>query len=667
MVESKNLLKIFARQIHALKLKNQDLKESYQELKKRTDLFQNLIEYGVDAIFCWDPGGNIIYANQRASTLTGYSNPELLSMNMSQLFSREERRRAPLRYDRLRQGKTVITERLLTRRDGSMVSVEMNSRMMPDGTYHSFFRDISERKEADKALRVSEEKFSRVFRLSPDVIVLSRLEDGLYLEVNRGFTETLGWTSEEAVGHRTAPGDLDIWRNSEDRKKLIADITAHGEVTDLKAEFKHKDGHIVIGLMSARVIEINDTPCILSVTRDITEQVHAMEKKKAFEKQMLQVQKLESLGVLAGGIAHDFNNILTAVIGHCELAQQRLSTESPAMENLRQINMAAGRAADLANQMLAYSGKGKFVIEPLDISSIISEMMHILSVSVSKKAILRYDLARDLPSVEADATQLRQIVMNLVINGSDAIGDENGVIAISTGVMECDRSYLQNVQLEADLSPGRYVFFEVADTGCGMTQETILRIFEPFFSTKFTGRGLGMAAVLGIVRGHGGAIKIYSEVDKGSTFKVLLPSSALIPVKPAITPDVSPLNASGMVLLVDDEEIVRDIGKAMLRDFGFEIITAHDGQEALTVFRQHHRKISFVLMDLTMPHMDGEEAFRELRKIDPGVKVIICSGYNEQDVSQKFVGKGLAGFLKKPYQLQELQKMIRHLLEDSTD
>ncbi|BCL63218.1 hypothetical protein DGMP_39110 [Desulfomarina profundi] len=350
----------------------------------------------------------------------------------------------------------------------------------------------------------------------------------------------MGWTSEEAVGHRTTPGDLDIWRNSEDRKKLIADITAHGEVTDLKAEFKHKDGHIVIGLMSARVIEIDDTPCILSVTRDITEQIHAMEKKKAFEKQMLQVQKLESLGVLAGGIAHDFNNILTAVIGHCELAQQRLSTESPALENLRQINMAAGRAADLANQMLAYSGKGKFVIEPLDISGIISEMMHILSVSVSKKAILRYDLARDLPSVEADATQLRQIVMNLVINGSDAIGDENGVIAISTGVMECDRSYLQNVQLEADLSPGRYVFFEVADTGCGMTQETMLRIFEPFFSTKFTGRGLGMAAVLGIVRGHGGAIKIYSEVDKGSTFKVLLPSSTLVPVKPAITPDISP-------------------------------------------------------------------------------------------------------------------------------
>lgn len=664
MTDDKQSIISPALQISALQKENDHLRRSLQELKKRTDLFQNLIEYGVDAIFCGDSGGNIIYANQRAATLTGYSNSELLSMNISQFFSLEERCRVPLRYDRLRQGKTVITERLLTRRDGSRVPIEMNSRMMPDGTYHSFFRDISERKEADKALRVSEEKFSRVFRLSPDVIVLSRLEDGLYLEVNRGFTETLGWTSEEAIGHRTAPGDLDIWCNAKDRRKLIADLIAHGEVTDLQAEFKHKNGHIIIGLMSARVIEIDDTPCILSVTRDITEQVQAMEKKKAFEKQMLQMQKLESLGVLAGGIAHDFNNILTAVIGHCELAQQRLSAESPAMENLRQINMAAGRAADLANQMLAYSGKGKFVIEPLNISRIISEMAHILSVSVSKKAILRYDLARDLPSVEADATQLRQIVMNLVINGSDAIGDDNGVIAISTGIMECDHSYLRNVRLEADLSPGRYVFFEVADTGCGMTQETMLRIFEPFFSTKFTGRGLGMAAVLGIVRGHGGAIKIYSEVGKGSTFKVLLPSCTLMPVKSETPADIGPLRASGMVLLVDDEEIVRDIGKAMLNDFGFEILTAHDGKEALAVFRQHHRDISFVLMDLTMPYMDGEEAFRELRKIDPEVKVIICSGYNEQDVSQKFVGKGLAGFLKKPYQLQELQKMIRHILEE---
>ncbi len=426
-------------------------------------------------------------------------------------------------------------------------------------------------------------------------------------------------------------------------------------------DFRHKDGSIIPCLISARIIEIDAEPCILSITRDISERIKAEEKQKKLEEQMLRAQKLESLGVLAGGIAHDFNNILMAVIGHCELAQRRLTVESPAMENLRQIKLATSKAADLSNQMLAYSGKGKFVVEPLNLSLIVEEMAQILAVSCSKKATLRYDLAPDLPSIEADATQLRQILVNLVINASDAIGEESGIIAISTGVMDCDHTYLQETWLDENLTEGRYVFIEVADTGCGMSPETLPRIFEPFFSTKFTGRGLGMAAVLGIVRGHSGAIKIYTEVGKGSTFKILLPASTLLAAKRDIEIEELLLQASGLVLLVDDEETVRDIGKEMLSEFGFETVTAGDGKEALEIFKQRHNQISFVLMDLTMPRMNGEEAFREFRRIDPDVKVIICSGYNEQEVSQQFVGKGLAGFLKKPYQFSELQKAIQKL------
>ena len=652
------------RHISVLEKENQYLKESLQEVKYNAECTDDLIEYAVDAIFMGDTRGDITYANRSAAALTCYRNAELLTMNLGDLFSKEEQERVPLQYNLLKEGKTVKTERLLSRRDGSTVPVEMNSRMIPDGSYHSFFRDITERKQADKALRVSEEKFSRAFKLSPDVIVITRLEDGLYIDVNQGFTDILGWTSEEAVGRKTLPGDLDIWCDAVDREKLMSGLKENGQVGGFEAEFRCKDGQVVIGLMSARIIEIDDTPCLLSVTRDITERVQAAARQKKFEEQMLQIQKLESLGVLAGGIAHDFNNILMAVIGHCELARQRLTAESPAMENLRQINLAAGRAADLANQMLAYSGKGKFVIEVLNLTNIIREMEHILSVSISKKALLRYDLAEDLPGIEADATQLQQIVMNLVINGSDAIGSDNGVIALSTGVMECDRSYLRDILLDESLTPGRYVFFEVADTGCGIAPDTIPRIFEPFFSTKFTGRGLGMAAVLGIVRGHKGAIKIYSEVGKGSTFKVLLPASQLPTTKKDTEMVLPPLKESGLVLLVDDENIVRDIGRAMLNDFGFKTITANDGKEALEIFRKKYEEISFVLMDLTMPHMDGEEAFREFRRIDPGVKVIICSGYNEQEVSQKFVGKGLAGFLKKPFQLSQLQKMIQLILKD---
>ena len=369
-------------------------------------------------------------------------------------------------------------------------------------------------------------------------------------------------------------------------------------------------------------------------------------------------QKLESLGVLAGGIAHDFNNILMSIIGNADLALRRMNPESPAIENLQRIDTAAAQAADLARQMLAYSGKGKFVVETLDINRLLDEMLHMLEVSISKKAVLRLNLTPSLPSVEVDATQIRQIIMNLVINASEAIGEKNGVIAITTGCMDCDKTYLKNVWLDDNINDGLYVFLEIADTGCGMSKETMSKLFDPFFTTKFTGRGLGMAAVLGIVRGHKGAIKVFSEPDKGSTFKILLPASG----RPAeifnhhrITDD---WKGEGKVLLVDDEETVRGIGKEMLQELGFEVVTANNGREAVEIFKSH-QDFTFVIMDLTMPHMDGEQCFRELRLIKPNVKVIMSSGYNEQEVTQKFVGKGLAGFIQKPYKLSVLKEIVQ--------
>ncbi|MDX2494070.1 MAG: PAS domain S-box protein, partial [Desulfuromusa sp.] len=582
-------------------------------------------------------------------------------MNLGQLFTEAEQQRAPLRYDLLKQGKTVKTERILNRKDGNPVPVEMHSRMMPDGSYHSFMSDISERKKADEALRISEEKFSQAFKLCPDAITLSHLVDGTFLEVNQGFSNIVGWTQDEAINRSSRSGDLDIWDRDEDREQFVSTLRKHGEIKGIEVSFRHKNGQISDCLMSARIIEINAEPYMLSIIHDISKRKKDHEKQKQLEEQLLRAQKLESLGVLAGGIAHDFNNILMAVIGHCELAQRRLTVESPAMENLRQIKLATSKATDLSNQMLAYSGKGKFVVEPLNLSLIVEEMAQMLAVSSSKKATLRYDLAPDLPSVEADATQLRQILVNLVINASDAIGENSGIIAISSGIIDCDHTYLQKTWLNENLAEGRYIFIEVADTGCGMSPETLPRIFEPFFSTKFTGRGLGMAAVLGIVRGHAGAIKVDTEVGKGSTFKVLFPASTLLATRRDLEIEDMILQTSGLVLLVDDEETVRDIGKEMLGEFGFETVTACDGKEALDIFKQQHNQISFVLMDLTMPRMNGEEAFREFRRIDPDVKVIICSGYNEQEVSQQFIGKGLSGFLKKPYQFSELQKAIQKL------
>ncbi|MDD5285490.1 MAG: response regulator, partial [Desulfuromonadaceae bacterium] len=397
---------------------------------------------------------------------------------------------------------------------------------------------------------------------------------------------------------------------------------------------------------------------LVGIHTDITERKRSEEERLNMERQLLHAQKLESLGVLAGGIAHDFNNILTSIIGNADLALMRLNKESPAVENLHKIEQAAVRAADLARQMLAYSGKGKFVVESINLNFLLKEMLHMLEVSISKNSVLRLNLHTPLPLVEADATQIRQIIMNLVINASEAIGEKSGVIAITTGCMDCDHGYLKDVWLDENITEGLYVYLEIADTGCGMDKETLSRLFDPFFTTKFTGRGLGMSAVLGIVRGHRGAIKVYSEQDNGTSFKVLFPASS----RPAeLFNDESERDdwkGSGTVLLVDDEETVRGIGTEMLKELGFSTITADDGREAVEIFNSTP-DIAFVVLDLTMPHMNGEQCFQELRRIKPDVKVIMSSGFSENEVTQKFVGKGLAGFIQKPYKLSALKETIR--------
>lgn len=395
--------------------------------------------------------------------------------------------------------------------------------------------------------------------------------------------------------------------------------------------------------------------------RDVTEIKKAEEGRHRLEQQMLHVQKLESLGVLAGGIAHDFNNLLLAITGNASLALRRMTPGAPAEHHLKQIEVAADKAADLARQMLAYSGKGAFVFQAVDLNQLVEEMTTMLEVSISKKAALRYYLTKPLPPIEADVTQIQQVIMNLIINASEAIGEKNGVISISTGCMECDRKYLSETWLVENLQEGPYVYLEVSDNGCGMDRSTIEKIFEPFFTTKFTGRGLGMAAILGIVRGHKGAIKVYSEPGKGSTFKILLPAGQR-PVELAATADTgSGWRGTGTVLLVDDEESIRDVGSEMLRELGFNVVCAVDGTDALHIYRQRQDEIGLVILDLTMPHMSGDETFRELRRINPNVQVVMSSGFSAQEVSQKFMGKGLVGFVQKPYNISKLQDILSRI------
>jgi len=389
---------------------------------------------------------------------------------------------------------------------------------------------------------------------------------------------------------------------------------------------------------------------------------HAEQQQHELETQVLQAQKLESLGVLAGGIAHDFNNLLTAILGHANLVLTDMAPEAPARDSLREIEKASTRAAELCRQMLAYAGKGRFVVEPTNLSRLVEELAHLLHISISKKILLRCQLAEELPAIEADPAQLRQVAMNLVINAAEAIDDTEGVIAISTGVMQCNEDYLRGNHLIEPPAPGQYVYLEVTDTGCGMDAETRARIFDPFFTTKFTGRGLGLAAVLGIVRSHRGTLKVESEPGRGTTFRVMFPASAKTAAPAGSSGNAPPWCGTGTILLVDDEEAVRNVAGRMLERCGFAVLRASDGREAVELFRARASDIVCVLLDLAMPRMDGEETYRELRRIQPGVRVVLASGYSDPEIAQRFRGAGLAGFIAKPYRVEALSAKLREAL-----
>jgi PAS domain S-box-containing protein len=393
--------------------------------------------------------------------------------------------------------------------------------------------------------------------------------------------------------------------------------------------------------------------------RDVSDQKRAERERRAIERQMQQAQKLESLGVLAGGVAHDFNNILTSVLGNAELALMELSETSPAAESVNSIKSSAIRASELTKQMLAYSGRGSFVVHALDLNALVREMTHLMESAVTKRAGIELDLADGLPAVQADPTQLRQVLMNLMTNASEALGPEGGTIGLSTRAVECSSEDFQGALIDIHHEPGTYVCLEVCDNGCGMDEETLHRIFEPFFTTKFAGRGLGLAAMLGIVRGHRGAVYVDSRPGKGTTFRVLLPAMDQ-PVETKAEPshDMHEWRGRGLVLVVDDEPAVRTTGRRLLERLGFSVTCAANGTEAIDVFRKRVDEVVCVLLDLTMPGLDGEQTMERLRQINESTPILISSGYSEREIQDRFEGKDLSGFVHKPYELNQLASAL---------
>ncbi|MFT7485646.1 MAG: two-component system cell cycle sensor histidine kinase/response regulator CckA, partial [Candidatus Paceibacteria bacterium] len=436
--------------------------------------------------------------------------------------------------------------------------------------------------------------------------------------------------------------------------------TRQGDDHEFEYRMRAADGRIVWIRDHVRVISEDGIPARLhGVMIDITPVKQAEESRLALEKKIQSAQRMESLAVLAGGIAHDFNNLLVGILGNAGLILEDLPPESPILDRVRGIEKAAVRAAELTHQMLAYSGKGRFLTEFICLNRLIEETAYLLQASISKKAVLKYDLLDALPSVEADPTQLRQVAMNLLTNASDAIGSKSGLIVIRTGLVEADAQYLAGSYVDDSISAGQYVFLEISDTGCGIDEKTLSMIFDPFFSTKSEGRGLGLAATLGIIRGHSGTLKVNSEPGKGTTFKILLPVSKTDLVEPSQrTPPQLEFTRGGKALVMDDDETVCSVLKGCLELMGFDVFGASDGLQGTNIFRANPKDYRVVFLDLTMPHMNGEETFRVLRALDPECKVVLMSGYSGQDATSRFVGKGLAGFLQKPFKHQDVVEVL---------
>jgi PAS domain S-box-containing protein len=494
-----------------------------------------------------------------------------------------------------------------------------------------------------------------LLQLAHDAVFVMQL-DGTIEFWNRGAEEMYGYTAGQACGSISHELLKTVFPKPVEhiQQELLERGRWQGDLIHTCAD--GRELHVSSRWALRRVA--GKPTGFLEITRDITE-------RRKLDEQLRQAAKMESLGILAGGIAHDFNNLLTGIMGNASLALENTTTANPNRQLLLQVVAASQRAADLTRQMLAYAGKGRFVTQRFDISELVRELSPLLDAAIPKNIQLRLDIAPHLPAIEGDVGQLQQVVMNLVINGAEAMGPQTGAVLITTSVQEVDEQYVATLSLAHDIGPGTYVVLEVHDTGSGMDERMIAKIFDPFFTTKFQGRGLGLAAVQGIVRSHKGAIKVYSTPGKGTTFKVLFPATGA-PAARIGTPEpgnYDRLRGSGTVLVIDDEPFVRTTAKATLERYGYNVITAMDGREGVELLRKHQAAIRVVLLDLTMPVMNGEEALRIIRTINPTIPVVLSSGFNEVEAIRRFTGKGLAGFIQKPYTAAALATKVKHVID----
>ncbi len=533
----------------------------------------------------------------------------------------------------------------------------------------TFAYEVIERKKAIVALQESEEKHRKL--ANEQQIILNSTSVGIcfvkerkVIWANPAFDRIFGYEPGASFNKDTAELYVDIASYKKIGEEAYSAIMS-GVVYSQDILMKKRDGSLVWCNLAGQAISPGDLEeGSIWIFQDITERKRGEKERLKLEQQFQQTQKLESLGVLAGGIAHDFNNILTIILGHCFMVKEDFDSGMTDKEHVQMIESAGNRAADLCRQMLAYAGQSPQVQTKVNLWLLVDEVVKMLKSAIKKNVSIQLDLKRDVPELTGDSAQIQQVVMNLIINAAEAIGDKNGTIRVVL-----NNAAIQAGQSVADfmgnaILPGRYACLEISDTGCGIDEDTQKRIFEPFFTTKFTGRGLGMSAVLGIVKSHDGALQLTSSPGVGSTFTVYFPlpamADAIDTAQSVVAEIASPANAT--ILLVDDEESLRTIGSALLNAIGFSVMTAANGREALGIYRERGSEIDLVLLDLMMPEMSGIETYHEIRNISRDIPIIICSGYGAESATDITATDDKTSFLNKPYNPAELRRVLNERL-----
>lgn len=587
----------------------------------------------------------------------GYSQEEFLSITIKDIRPPED---IPYLFDVLEKFtgslRKVGTARH-RKKDGSLIDVDITAHMIEFDGHQAMFilaKDITEQKRAENLLRQSEEKFKAAFITSPDSININRLSDGMYVSINQGFTRIMEYTEEDVIG-KTSSG-LNIWVNIEDRNSLLSGLKENGKVENLEARFKAKDGTQRIGLMSAIIINLNNVPHILSITRDITE-------VKRLQLELFQSQKMLSIGTLAGGIAHDFNNILNIILGYSGILQARKDQPEKFSESINAITHAVDRGAALVHQILTFARKTETTFEPIAVRNLVMELCSMLKQTFPKVITFNLCLSDDLPLIHADHSQMHQVLLNLCVNARDAM-PHGGIITITTEISTQEQ--IRDRFPSADQA--KYICISIADTGVGIDELTRSRIFDPFFTTKEMGKGtgLGLAVVYGVIQSHHGFIDVKSAIGQGSVFQLYLPVP-VVPEKNNIPQNAANLKVFGhseTILLVEDEEFLLETLSYELETSGFSVLTARDGMEAISMYREHQKEISLVFSDMGLPSITGIDEFKKLKEMNPRVKVIFTSGFIEPEIKNELQIAGARGFIQKPYRPEDVLRKIRETIDD---